>query len=120
MASRRPTATRRRPPAKRRPSPTLTLPEVVSEKQWAAHVVQLARRRGWAVFYVHDSRGSPAGWPDVIACRPPRFVVSELKTERGRLRPEQSMWLALLRACDGIEVFVWRPSDIRAVEEVLA
>jgi len=97
----------------------LVLGEVASEKQWAAQVVAMARRLGWAVFYVHDSRLSPRGWPDLVLCRPPRFAVAELKAEGGRIRPEQALWLAALRACPGVEVYIWRPSDYAKVEEVL-
>jgi hypothetical protein len=34
----------------------------------------------------------------------------ELKTDRGRVRPEQHWWIDVLEGA-GQEVYVWRPSD---------
>jgi hypothetical protein len=42
--------------------------------------------------------------------------MAELKTQTGRVSPEQQQWLALLDAA-GVETHLWRPSDL---DEVLA
>jgi hypothetical protein len=42
-----------------------------------------------------------------------------LKSEKGKTSEHQERWLGLLRACPGIEVFLWRPSDLERVAEVL-
>jgi hypothetical protein len=80
--------------------------------------VRYARLMGWSVFFVHDSRHSPAGWPDLVLIRRPRIVFAELKSERGRLTDDQRQTIEELRAC-GQEVFVWKPSAWQEIEEVL-
>ncbi len=42
------------------------------------------------------------------------------KTETGKLRPEQACWLEELKACPGVETFVWRPSDWEELRGTLA
>lgn len=89
-----------------------------SERQFQAAVLQLARLHRWAAYYVHDSRHSPAGWPDLILLRPPRAVAAELKREDGIVRVDQDVCLALLAAC-GIESYIWRPSQKQEIAEIL-
>jgi len=58
--------------------------------------------------------------PDLILCKPPRLIFAELKTEKGQLSDHQREWLKLLGECEGnIECYVWRPSDIEAVANIL-
>ena len=85
------------------------------EREWQAQVVEAARLLGWRVYHTHDSRRSAPGWPDLALVRD-RLVMAELKTETGRVSPEQQQWLALLDAA-GVETYLWRPSDL---DEVLA
>lgn len=85
-----------------------------SEKVWQDEVVKLAKLGGWAYQHQFDSRRSVAGWPDLVLVRPPELVIVELKTLKGRVRPEQQQWLDRLAAC-GVEVHVWRPTDLDEV-----
>ena len=58
-----------------------------------------------------------AGWPDLVLVRD-RVVIAELKTDTGRVRPEQQETLrALLQA--GAEAWIWRPRDWEHVRAVL-
>ena len=78
-------------------------------------VVDLARRYGWLVYHVPDSRRATArGCPDLICLNESqaRVMFAELKTEKGKIRPEQTFWIGVLKAA-GIEVHVWRPSDLQ-------
>lgn len=87
----------------------------MTEREWQAQVVDAARLMGWRVYHTHDSRRSAPGWPDLALVRD-RLVMAELKTQTGRVSPEQQQWLALLDAA-GVETHLWRPSDL---DEVLA
>lgn len=86
----------------------------------------LARRFGWLTYHTHDSRRSDPGFPDTVLTRGGRLIFAELKSDKGRLRPEQMAWLCALReTCDvlhpsrQVQVFVWRPRDWDAIVEVL-
>ena len=86
------------------------------------------------------------GIPDYIAVRPPRLLFAELKDEVKPTTPEQEEWLELLRQCQttlltepmkvkggnayirldkGLstmcipEVYLWRPSQIDEIAEIL-
>ena len=48
-----------------------------------------------------------------------RLIFAELKSDAGRLRPDQADWLADL-APTGAEVYVWRPADFDRIVEVLS
>ena len=97
-------------------TPSLT----VTEKQFQATVIAMAKTCGWMVYHTHDSRKSEPGFPDLTMTRNGRMVYAELKTQSGRTTPEQDAWLAALAECDGNEVFVWRPSDFQEITETLA
>lgn len=107
------------------------LPPLLSEAVFQSRVVDAARWHGWSLKY-HPlrSKGSDAGWPDLVLGRPRRAQLDaarqplplpelspaaavlfvELKAERGRLSPAQRVWLEHPSAC-GLTVAVWRPSD---------
>lgn len=85
-----------------------------NEKEWQATVVEVARLHGWATMHQLDSRGTEAGWPDLVLLRPPELLIVELKSERGKVTQAQERWLADLSAC-GVETSVWRPSNFDAV-----
>lgn len=84
----------------------------LSEGAFQTQVLDLAALRGWRPYHTHDSRRSHKGWPDLVLARPPRLIAVELKTDTGRLTPEQRRWLIDLEAC-GLEVDLWRPRDLR-------
>jgi hypothetical protein len=84
------------------------------EAEWQSEVIRLATIGGWRHHHQFNARRSGKGWPDLTLVRPPELVIAELKTERGRVSDEQKGWLADLAAC-GVEVYVWRPSDLEQV-----
>jgi VRR-NUC domain len=91
----------------------------VTEGQLQRQVLQLARLRGWLAYHPYDSRHSEAGWPDLALCRPPRLLLVELKSSRGRVSQAQRRWLDLLGQCPGVECYCWRPADWPGIVEAL-
>lgn len=91
----------------------------ITEKEWSRDVEKLATTLGYEGYHTHRSQLSPAGWPDWAFWKPGRFLLAELKTETGKLSPMQEKVIAGLRAA-GVEVYVWRPSDLEAAAKVLS
>jgi len=84
----------------------------MSEKQFQAVVVASAGRHGWLVYHTYDSRRSAPGYPDLhlVHVNAGLSVFRELKTETGRLSPDQRTWLEAITATGG-DAAVWRPMD---------
>jgi hypothetical protein len=94
--------------------------KATNEAQWQRIVEECAAAHGWLYFHDADSRRNNAGYPDLTCVHPQRGVTlfCELKTERGRLRPEQIIWRDAL-ILSGARWYLWRPSDWQEVEAVL-
>jgi hypothetical protein len=93
----------------------------VTEADFQQQVIDLARLCSWRVYHTHDSRRSPAGFPDLCMVRSGRLIFAEIKVEsvkRGRLTPDQIAWLHDLEQT-GVEVYCWRPSDWDRIVEKL-
>ncbi len=72
----------------------------------------LARLTGWRCYHPFDSRRSARGFPDLVLLKPPWLCSAELKTDTGRVTPEQALWLdALSAVADVPETYLWRPRD---------
>lgn len=84
----------------------------MTEAQFQAAVVDLAKLLGLDVFHVRNSRGMAPGWPDLVIVGT-HVLYRELKTEAGVLTPEQRrIGSRLTRA--GADWAVWRPRDLRS------
>ncbi len=107
-----------RKPSSLAQNPEATLP-AITEHEFLRQLSELARLYRWRVYHPWLSIRSERGWPDLALCRPPRLILAELKSERGKATPPQEEWLALLAACPGVEVYLWRPSDFDTITSVL-
>lgn len=75
--------------------------------------IDLCRWLGLAWFHDNDSRRNRAGFPDLVVCGTKGFLFRELKSESGRLRPEQMDWLSRLNL-GGADAAIWRPTDLKS------
>lgn len=115
-----------------------------SEAAFQTQVLNLAGYYGWRSYHTHDSRRSQAGFPDLVLVRGAELIFAELKTDTGRLRPEQQEWIAALKhvgrnyrhaielleddVADGahdptdgcVDVYLWRPRDFDVLHARLA
>lgn len=99
-----------------------------NEKEFTAQVIDLARMFGWLSAHFRPAKtatgwrtpvqGDGAGWPDLFLVRGCQALAAELKVGRNKPSAEQDQWLDALRAA-GIPAFVWRPSDLDRIVEVL-
>jgi hypothetical protein len=99
----------------------------MAEATLLAHVRALAKHCGWLCYHTRDSRKSESGYPDLCLARPAsatspgRLLFAELKTQTGKVTQEQAMWLDILRhTIDGVEVHIWRPSDLPMIATILS
>jgi hypothetical protein len=100
-----------------RPRPDPTKP--LTEAQWQNVVVHYAKIFSWRIYHTHISFGSAKGFPDLVLVRPPRLIFVELKSDKGKVKPEQLDWLTELHASRA-ETYVWRPMDVEDVVAILA
>jgi hypothetical protein len=111
-----------------RRSPAEVLAAQMPERDLQDAVIKLARLLGWRSAHFRPAmtkfgwrtavQGDGKGFPDTILVRGERFIVAELKAERGKIAPEQQEWLDDWRRV-GAEVYVWRPSDLEQIAAVL-
>lgn len=93
-----------------------------SEASFRAWVIRYAKRAGWMVSSMHDSRkqtwGTDRGIPDLIIAGHGRLIFSELKKVGGFLRDDQKLWRLELMAA-GCEYHCWNPLDEDEIKQVL-
>ena len=96
---------------------------MLSERDFQGQVLKAAEALGWLSFHAFDSRRSSQGFPDLVLVRPPRLLFVELKSEKGKLSPDQEVWMDRLGRVEtagaGIECYVWRPADFDELARVL-
>ena len=102
-----------------------------TEAEFTSQVLAFARLHGWLTAHFRPGMtrrgrwvtavsGDGAGFPDVVLLHvaTKRCIVAELKTRKGKLAPEQLVWLGAFHFC-GMPAFVWRPTDWPEIERVL-
>lgn len=101
------------------------------EAEFQSAVIEAAQWHGWIVHHTRNVQIRPGVWatplqgdrgfPDLVLARPKHgdLVFAELKAPRGRLTPEQELWLATLRSA-GAEAYCWRPVDMADIITRLA
>jgi len=84
----------------------------MTEKMFQGRVIQALRVAGYAHYHTYNSIRSVKGFPDLICIHPKRkrLIAIEVKTDTGKLTPEQSEWLTLFSMC-GVETWLLRPSQ---------
>lgn len=95
-----------------------------TEASFQTAVLAFARLHGWIAYHTHDARRSNPGFPDLVLVRRERLVFAELKSDKGRERPDQTVWLDALEvvekaAPDAVGVYLWRPSSWEQIRVVL-
>lgn len=101
----------------------------LSESEFQLQVMQLAHSHGWDTMHIgrvgkyvsNGAKGSMGiGWPDLVLVRNHRLLFVELKAQKAPPpSTAQRKVLELLGQVPCAEVYVWRPSDLPLVLEVL-
>jgi hypothetical protein len=95
-------------------------PPRMAERELQAQIVELATMLGFLAYHTYDSRRSVPGFPDLVLLHPRSgaLIVAELKTDTGKVTPDQDRWLRAF-ALRG-SAFVWRPAHLRSGSIALA
>ena len=107
----------------------------MTERQFQQWVLNTAHALGWKCYH-HDTQLPTRatvdgrvirtramvgkGFPDIVAVRGSQCLMAELKTEKGKLSPEQEAWAEALRDVKGIRYYIWRPHDMDDITEILS
>lgn len=108
-------------------------PRKITEKQFQEQLRKAALIHGWRYYHPWLSIHSTGGYPDctLLHAKKRRLIFVELKADGKDLRPDQQAWIDDLRLLSGsladgrenpvvdIEVYVWHPSDIDEIWEIL-
>lgn len=103
-----------------------------TEAEFSAAVIELARAFGWRCATFRPARvmrggketyetpvgADGKGFPDILAVRD-RIIAIELKSAKGKLRPDQVRWQQAIVGAGG-EWYCWKPADWNQIREVLA
>ncbi len=85
--------------------------DAMTEAELQALVVDAADLGGWLVYHTHDSRRSRPGFPDLVMVRGDELIMVELKSAKGRIRPDQQAWIDALSKIDKLTVAIVRPAE---------
>jgi hypothetical protein len=91
------------------------------EKDFTGMVMREAEARGALAYHTHDSRRSPAGFPDLVIVNPRLWqgaVYMELKMPGKYPTKEQRTWLTTL-VLAGERVYLQRPDDWKDIISIL-
>lgn len=105
----------------------LRLPPV-SEALFTQQVLQLASALNWRSAHFRPAmtsqgwrtpvQGDGKGFFDLVLIRTPRVIFAELKSERGKLSPEQVEWMESVAGCP-TENYTWKPNQLDDVARIL-
>lgn len=95
----------------------------ISEAEFQQQVIEFAHLFRWRVAHFRPAKTNKgwrtpvaadgAGFPDLVLAKNGRVIFAELKAQKGKLRPEQTAWIA------DVNGVVWRPSDWDVIEKTL-
>ncbi len=101
----------------------------ISEEQFQTQVIQLAKLHGWRIGHFRAARtahgwrtpvaADGAGFSDLLLIKGKLIFVAELKSQLGKVSPEQEAWLAAFAGA-GVPAFTWRPNQWDSIVLILS
>ena len=112
-----------KPKSSRRKSKTAKAEDVVlkaiTEADFQQLVIATAEANGWLIWHDNDSRRNRAGLPDLLMIRGPVLLFLELKSEKGKVSPEQEAFIGRLKQVKYVHADVVRPRHWEQIAQVL-
>ena len=96
-----------------------TVFDAIKEREFGLQLESLFKLYGYLYYHTFRAQYSKAGFPDYVLIRPPEPpIYAEIKSMKGKLSPAQREFLlALVKS--GQRVYVWNPSHLTQIIEVL-
>lgn len=89
----------------------------MTEKDFQAQVVQIAKLNKWLVYHTYDSRKCEPGFPDLVLVRE-NVLFAELKVGNNKPTPAQRHWLSKLAEA-GAWVQIWTDDMMDIIKVIL-
>jgi len=83
----------------------------MTEKDLLEQCRAATKTLGLLCYHTYSSRRSEPGFPDLVIVGRHGLLIRELKQQRGKVTPAQSIWLNALDDA-GVNADVWRPADL--------
>lgn len=96
--------------------------KVGPEKQWENEIKKHLKKRGaWFLKYWGGGTYTRKGVPDLLVCYKGRFVAIEVKSDTGKISPEQRQEMAYIEGSGGIGIFSrpWHKDSLWAIFDAL-
>ncbi len=94
-----------------------------TEADFASWVEGMFEQFGFEFSHTYEqrvyARRSTIGFYDYVAIKVPRFLLVELKSETGKVSPEQRYWLDMGSQIEVVETYIWRTSDRPEIEQII-
>lgn len=96
----------------------------MSEANFTNTVIEMAMTFGWRVAHFRPAETKKGwrtamtghiGFPDLVLARHEQVMFVELKSDTGKMRPDQEAWAKAI----GPNFQVWRPGDLKKIERLL-
>lgn len=97
------------------------LPQEITEAQFQQAVINIAQYSGWLVTHFRPALTKSGRWataiqghkgfPDLVLAKGWNVIIAELKTNKGKLSPEQVKWATEI----GPIYRLWRPQDWKEI-----
>lgn len=80
----------------------------IGRRGWQQEITDTFRRAGFTfIYHTHDSRHSPAGFPDTIILEAARIIVIEAKVGDNKASPLQIGWLKEFARTGALTFCLW-------------
>jgi hypothetical protein len=99
------------------------------EKYFAEQVEHLLNLYGWRWTHFEPAIRQSGGWatalrgmkglPDYVAVRDGALVFAEIKSDRGKLTPDQAEWITRLQGVQTVRTEIWYPEDLPEIKQIL-
>jgi hypothetical protein len=89
----------------------------MTEAELLTEVIIRCRKHGVVPIHIdtpHHNKGRELkGYPDLILHGTHRLAFRELKSQTGRMRPDQTLWM-YRQVGEGLDWGLWRPKDLKS------